>query len=78
MLAGLARAQQIGGAITLLQNLAYRQFDRLCILLQIGRVAQHHGRGQDSAQRIGDPFAGDVGSRAVHRLVEVDRAANGR
>jgi hypothetical protein len=36
MLAGLFPVQQIGGAIALLQDLPYRQFDRLCILFKIG------------------------------------------
>src|ERR1700723_2282641 len=49
MLSRLFRAQQISGAIPLLQNLAHCQLDRLCILLQVGGVAQDHGRGKNCA-----------------------------
>lgn len=31
-------------------------------------MAQHHGAGQDGADRIGDPLAGMLRCRAVHGL----------
>jgi hypothetical protein len=37
-------------------------------------VAQHHRRGEEHRERVGDPLAGDVGRRAVDGL-EHARAA---
>ena len=38
-------------------------------------VAQRHGEGEDAGDRIGLALPGDVGRRAVHRLVERLRPA---
>ena len=45
--------------------------------LELGGVAQHHGGGEDGAERVGFAGAGDVGGGAVDGLVEVDLAADG-
>src|SRR5205823_10706283 len=36
----------------------------------VPQVTQHHGPGQDRADRIRDPFAGVLGRRPVHRFKE--------
>ena len=43
---------------------------RSASLAHVERVAQRHAERRDHRDRIGDALAGDVGRRAVHRLVE--------
>ena len=65
-----ARLVDIRRAQALWQHLLHRGLDPVRPLVLVERVAQHHGRRQDRRQRIREILAGDIGRRAVDRLVE--------
>ena len=64
------RLEDVAGALALGQHPAHRALDAVRLLGQAERMPQHHRHRQDRGERIGDVLAGDVGRRAVHRLVQ--------
>ena len=47
-----------------------RLLDHVGLFAHVERIAQRHAERGDHGDRIGDALAGDVGRRAVHRLVQ--------
>ena len=68
----VACAADVGGA-QLAQRGDGRRLDRAGDLGPLERVLEHEGHGQDRPGRVRDALAGDVGRRAVDRLVEARR-----
>src|SRR5690606_14343597 len=67
-------AGQVGGERARFQRRRHRPLHADRLRLQPQRVAQQQGRAEDRADRVGDALAGDVGGRAVDRLVQSRRA----
>src|SRR5208282_6040669 len=66
-LAGVGLAAQVGGARAFGErtlDAAHHRGRRV----GVAQVLEHHGAAPDLADRVGDPLAGDVRRRAVHRL----------
>src|SRR5262245_39122208 len=66
---------QVTGAMPGFQHLAYGFLQVISFMGHLGGVAQEHGHGGDSAQRVGNPFPGNVRSRTVYRFIKIDLAA---
>ena len=69
---------KVAGAVPLVQGGGDRSLYRFGLLVEVEAVAQQHGGAQDRGQRVGQPRAGDIGSRAVNRLVEPELALSER
>ena len=67
---GAARCGDIASTDALCQDLLDGCLDAVRGLHEVEAVAQHHGCRQNGGQRIGDALAGNIGRRAVDRLVE--------
>ena len=60
----------VGGTPARLQDARYGALNALGRFRLTERIAQHHGRGKNGRERIGDALARDIGRGAVDRLVE--------
>ena len=76
----------VGGAQALGERGGDRLVDQVGFLAHVERIAQRHAERGDHGDRVGNALAGDVGRRAVHRLVQrlalaglrIDLAERGR
>ena len=60
----------VGGAQALIEHLRDRPLDPVGRVAEIEGIAQAHGEARDGGDRVGHALAGDVGRRAMHRLVQ--------
>ena len=65
----LDATRQVGRA-NLFERLLHRRLQGGRLVVQPQAVAEQHGCRQDGADGIGDALSGDVGCRAVDRLVQ--------
>ena len=67
---GRPRLHDVRRCAALGQHLPHRALDQRRLGLLLEGMAQHHGGREDGGERVGHVLAGDVGRRAVHRLVQ--------
>src|SRR5215472_2076396 len=69
---------QIAGAMSCLEHLSDGGLKIGSFMRHLGRMAQQHGYRSNRAQGVGGSLPGNIGRRAVDRLIKIYFSANGR